>query len=243
MIGSLLSCLWCPINPLSIHTHFISAVLNCLHFPKHTKLHTMSFLFFLPSWASPFFLFWAPSFPTPSPAPSPIRVPCSSPALLQAPQHPLLSSHGILSAMCYHQQFTYLSPLLGCKCLQVGPGSYSLPQSLLSTPAFHWLVFKNYITIKALCTSLHHCQKPSEKPLEPGHGWVCLSFKKNCGDKIFDDCSIKTLINTLHHIFIHSISLPPKGIIFINFFSLLVFLYDMQTNTNICLFSSILCKN
>lgn len=121
-----LSCLWCPINPLSIHTHSISAVLNCLHFWAHQTPHYV--LFFLPSWAS--ILFLSTSFlPNSISSPiSPMGVPCSFPALLQAPKHPVLSLMWV-SVQCVITSDLLTCPLLGCKCLRIEPGSYSLPRA------------------------------------------------------------------------------------------------------------------
>ena len=237
MIGSLLSCLWRPINPLSIHTHSISAMLNCLHLSKHTKLHTTS------SSSCPVEPLHSFSFHL-------------LPSQLHFQPHLLWEFHVPFQPSSKHQSILYF-PLMwfSVQCV-ITSSLLTGPSARLQMPLDRaWVLVPPPGPALNPCLPLAGVQKlPNYQsslhfpaPLSEATGaWTQLAvsdFLKNCGDKIFDDCSIKTLINTLHHIFIHSISLAPKGIIFINFFSLLMFLYDTQANTNICLFSSILCKN
>ena len=162
-------------------THFISAMLSC-RISLSTPNSTLCPLLLAPLSRS--ILSLSSSF-LPTSVSSPI--PCGSSVFLSSPPPSTTASCTFLSrdSQCNVLSPAVYLPVPSTRLKMPSAKSWVLfpPQSLLSTPAFHWLVFKNYIIIKALCTSLHFCQKPSNEPLESGYAWVYLSCKKIVGIK------------------------------------------------------------
>ena len=194
-IRSLLSCLWPPISPLSTHPPlpFQLCWTTCIS-PSTPNLHTQSSSL---CWAEPLRFSFQLLTSHLHLQPHPLWE-LHDPLLPHpTPQHPVLSSHLALSAMCYHQLFTHLPPSTR---LQVPPGRSWVLVSPPGAPP-QPLPFTGWCSKITWLSKLFALPCTTVRSQATRH-WgldivrcVCLYLKKKiAGVKHLSDSNIKTVI-------------------------------------------------